>query len=161
VLEGGNDERGGNLTLGGNGQDGDLVVADAQGRQRIYMNGDTGEARFERSDGTITLALDGQNGEIRIKDWSISVPDHVFAEEYRLPPLETLWEFIKANRHLPGVPPANQLTRDGFSLGHLCMVLLEKIEETLLYVMHQDRLLQEQQSRLAQLEAKVGELSQK
>ena len=41
------------------------------------------------------------------------------------------------------------------------MVLLEKIEETLLYVMHQDRLLQEQQSRLAQLEAKVGELSQK
>jgi len=159
VLEGGNDERGGNLSLGGNGQDGDLTINDSAGRQRIYLNGDTGEARFERNDGTITLVLDGQRGEIRIKDWSISVPDYVFAPGYQLPPLESLQQFVTAHHHLPDVPSADQIATDGVNLGHLSMTLLKKVEETLLYVMRQDRLLQAQGGRIAQLETALAQLA--
>src|SRR5262245_1240972 len=156
VLEGGDDERGGNLSLGGNGQDGDFTINDSTGRQRIYMNGDTGEARFERSDGSITLVLDGQRGEIRIRDWSISVPDYVFEAGYPLPSLGALEAFVSAHHHLPDVPPANEIVRDGVSLGHLSMVLLKKLEETLLYVIRQDRVLQTQERRLAKLEAALA-----
>lgn len=158
VFEGGDDERGGNLSLGGNGQDGDFTINDASGRQRIYMNGDSSEARFERSDGTITLVLDGQRGEIRLRDWSIAVPDYVFEPDYQLPTLESLREFVTTNHHLPEVPPASEIVKDGLSVGRLSMVLLKKLEETLLYLIRQDRLLQEQQGRLARLEAAFGRM---
>jgi hypothetical protein len=159
VLEGGDDERGGNLTLGGNGQDGDFVIADSQGRIRVFMNGDTGEARFQKTDGTISLVIDGQRGEIRIKDWSIAVPDYVFDPGYSLPTLESLQAFVNAHHHLPDVPPAEQIAKDGLGVGQLSMVLLKKVEETLLYLIRQDRLLHAQQAQLSRLEGRVAQLS--
>lgn len=152
VLEGGDDERGGNLTVGGNGQDGDLTIRDTSGRQRIYMNGDTAEARFERTDGTISLALDGERGEIRIHDWTISAPDHVFADDYELPSLDELQRYVSTHRHLPEIPAADEFAREGINVGRLSMLLLQKIEELLLHGIRQQHAIDRLNERLAALE---------
>lgn len=65
-LEGGDDERGGNIALGGNGQDGDLTILDSQGRQRIFLNGRQGQARFELENGNTSIFIDGQRGNISL-----------------------------------------------------------------------------------------------
>ncbi len=61
-------------------------------------------------------------------------PDYVFNEGYKkltLPELET---YLKANKHLPNVPSAAEIEKDGQLLGEIQRKMLEKIEELSLYV---------------------------
>lgn len=64
ILEGGDDERGANLILGGAGQDGDIAVQDGQGRLRIFLVGGQGDIRLQQPDGAISVFLDGGSGAI-------------------------------------------------------------------------------------------------
>lgn len=88
--------------------------------------------------------------EVRVAllaDW----PDYVFDENYNVPsPSE--WEaFIKANKHLPGVPSAAEVANEGIALGEMQAILLRKIEELTLMVI-------EQQKQIEQLKlGKTGE----
>lgn len=63
------------------------------------------------------------------KDWY----DHVFDKEYSLMPLNKLEEFIKANKHLPGIQTTEQVMAEGLDLGKMNALLLKKIEELTLY----------------------------
>lgn len=63
------------------------------------------------------------------KDWY----DHVFDKEYSLMPLNKLDEYIKANKHLPGIQTAEQVMAEGLDLGKMNALLLKKIEELTLY----------------------------
>ncbi|MEX2345031.1 MAG: hypothetical protein WD604_05415 [Balneolaceae bacterium] len=65
--------------------------------------------------------------------------DFVFKEGYNLPGLEELEAFIKANKHLPEIPPAEEMIRDGVKVGDLQMKLLQKIEELTLYTLEQQK----------------------
>ncbi|WP_020567635.1 hypothetical protein [Neolewinella persica] len=67
-------------------------------------------------------------------------PDYVFAPEYELMPLEEVANFIKKNGHLPGVPSAAEVEKNGLKLGEMQTILLKKIEElTLRLIDMQDR----------------------
>jgi hypothetical protein len=78
------------------------------------------------------------NGSVLATDVSVKPktawPDYVFADNYKLPSLSELELFIKANRHLPEVPAAEEVKEDGVRLGELNAVLLKKIEEMTLYL---------------------------
>ncbi len=63
------------------------------------------------------------------KDWY----DHVFDKEYSLMPLNKLEEYIKANKHLPGIQTTEQVMAEGLDLGKMNALLLKKIEELTLY----------------------------
>ena len=63
-----------------------------------------------------------------------SVPDYVFATNYKLKSLNELEAFIKANSHLPNIPNAKEIEANGQDVGDLQLKLLEKIEELTLYV---------------------------
>ena len=63
-------------------------------------------------------------------DWS----DHVFNEQYPLMPISQLEQFIKTNKHLPGIPSANDMIKNGNDLGQTDARLLEKIEELTLHL---------------------------
>ena len=65
-LEGGDDEGGANIILGGSGQNGDLVLRDSQGRQRIFLVGGQADIRLEQPDGSISVFLDGERGAITL-----------------------------------------------------------------------------------------------
>jgi hypothetical protein len=61
-------------------------------------------------------------------------PDYVFENNYDLPTLETLEASIKKDKHLPGIPSATQIEKDGLLVGDMQKRLLEKVEELTLYV---------------------------
>ena len=66
-------------------------------------------------------------------------PDYVFADNYNLTPLEDLEKKLKADKHLPNIPAAAEVEKDGFLLGDMNKRLLEKIEELTLYVIAIDK----------------------
>ena len=88
--------------------------------------------------------------EVRVKTESWC--DFVFADNYKLPNLGELEEFIKANRHLPGVPSEAEVIENGVDLGEMDKILLQKIEELTLIIIEQDKLLNEQNKRINKLE---------
>ena len=64
-----------------------------------------------------------------VDSWS----DHVFDADYPLMPLSALADYIGSEGHLPGVPTAEEVKENGYSVHALNRVLLEKIEELTLH----------------------------
>ncbi|UFH56327.1 bZIP transcription factor [Spirosoma sp. KNUC1025] len=63
-------------------------------------------------------------------DWS----DHVFAKNYPLRSLHEVDQYIQQTGHLPGIPSAMEVVKNGVDLGKMDAILLEKIEEITLYL---------------------------
>lgn len=70
-------------------------------------------------------------------------PDYVFKSTYQLTPLPELEKFIKANQHLPEVPSAKEVMKNGIEVGANQTLLLKKIEELTLYIIEQDKQLKD------------------
>lgn len=60
--------------------------------------------------------------------------DYVFNEDYKLPALYEVEKYYKQHKHLPDVPSAEEIGKNGNNLGETDAVLLKKIEELTLYV---------------------------
>ncbi len=61
--------------------------------------------------------------------------DYVFAPDYKLKSLTEVESFIKANKHLPGVPSGEALAKDGgIDMNEMFAKQMEKIEELTLYM---------------------------
>jgi hypothetical protein len=73
-----------------------------------------------------------------------SWPDYVFADNYKLRPLSEVKKFISENKHLPNIPAASEIEKNGIQLGDMSKRLMEKVEELTLYVIQ----LQEQVDEL-------------
>jgi len=65
--------------------------------------------------------------------------DHVFYPDYQLRPLDELETFIKENNHLPEIPSAKEVEENGLDLGEMQGKLLLKIEELTLYIIQQQK----------------------
>ncbi|MFZ1530428.1 MAG: hypothetical protein WAT19_16860 [Ferruginibacter sp.] len=76
------------------------------------------------------------NGNIRSKEVVVESgwADYVFNEEYKLKSLEEVEAFIRANKHLPNIPSAAEIEKNGLQLGDTQKKMMEKIEELTLYV---------------------------
>ncbi len=61
--------------------------------------------------------------------------DYVFADDYKLMPLEELRAYVAENKHLPGVLYAEEVVNQGLDLGKMDAKLLEKVEELTLYIL--------------------------
>lgn len=60
--------------------------------------------------------------------------DYVFKEDYELLCLEDLKAFISKNKHLPGIPSAQEVIKNGFSMTNITLGFQIKIEEAYLYL---------------------------
>lgn len=61
--------------------------------------------------------------------------DYVFAKNYKLKSLPEVEKYIKANKHLPGVPAAQDLVKQGgIDMNEMFAKQMEKIEELTLYM---------------------------
>lgn len=76
-----------------------------------------------------------------------SWPDYVFKEDYQLKSFDQLRSFIKENNHLPNIPPAAEVEKNGIEVGDMQKRMVEKIEELTLYIL-------ELENRIKSLEAK-------
>jgi hypothetical protein len=63
-------------------------------------------------------------------DWA----DYVFEPTYELMSLEGVEQFTKDNKHLPGVPSADDMASTGLDVAETSKMFMEKIEELTLYL---------------------------
>lgn len=87
--------------------------------------------------------------EVKVDLNGAVAPDYVFQKyfsgnsllnpEYELISLENLEEFLKENNHLPKIPSAEKMEKEGMSLKEMNLLLLEKIEELTIYTIQQQK----------------------
>ncbi len=118
------------------------------------------------------LAVDGNilAKEIKVKT-DITVPDYVFEPDYELNSLDYIADYVKTNKHLPEIPSAKEINKDGLDLAEMNLLLLKKVEEMTLYAIQQDKeiksqslksveqknLLEEQRKEIADMK-RIGKL---
>jgi hypothetical protein len=84
-------------------------------------------------------------------------PDYVFDSAYQLRPLAKVDQYIKANHHLPEIPSADSVEKAGMDVGANQAALLKKIEELTLYVIEQNKLIQQQTVEIQDQAARLDE----
>lgn len=85
------------------------------------------------------------NGNVRANQVVVNAngADYVFEPGYHLMPLNTLKHYLSINHHLPDVPPAEEMQQQGLSVGEVQTTLLKKVEELTLYVLEQQKQIEE------------------
>jgi hypothetical protein len=76
--------------------------------------------------------------EIRVQSYA-AWPDYVFKPGYALTPLPTLEKQINLLGHLPNMPDAASIEKEGITLGDMQTRMMEKIEELTLYIIQVDK----------------------
>jgi hypothetical protein len=81
------------------------------------------------------------NGRIRAKEIKVYTAwaDFVFDKKYDLMSLKDVEAYINANSHLPELPSAREVEKEGVSLGEMQAKLLQKIEELTLHLIQQNK----------------------
>jgi hypothetical protein len=108
----------------------------------ILLNGNVGIGT------TIPDSKLAVNGTIHTKEVKVDLigwPDYVFEPTYNLKPLSEIETYIKENKHLPEIPSAKEVEKNGALLGEMNKLLLKKVEELTLYMIElkkRDELLQ-------------------
>ncbi len=65
--------------------------------------------------------------------------DKVFEKDYSLLNLKEVEKFIAKNKHLPNVPSATEVVKNGVAMDEMVSKLLEKVEELTLYSIQQQK----------------------
>ncbi len=106
------------LTINTNGQ---VIIGNASvttpGNYKLYVEGGILTERVKAAVKTSA-------------NWS----DYVFASDYNLMPLTEVESFIKEKKHLPGVPSADDVVKNGIDMAAMDATILSKVEELTLYV---------------------------
>jgi len=89
-----------------------------------------------------------------IVDLNVLVADYVFKPNYKLMPLPEVEQFVKANSHLPEVPSAGEITKNGLSVGEMQNKLLQKVEELTLYAIQQNKKIETLEKEIKELKTK-------
>jgi len=93
------------------------------------------------------------NGNIRAREIKVEAtnwPDYVFEEGYGVGTLEELESYIKANKHLPGMPGAKAVETNGIAVSEMLKLQQQKIEELTLYLIEQNKSIGTQNEKLLQ-----------
>lgn len=77
--------------------------------------------------------------ELLIKLESSGWYDEVFDENYNLPSLKEVEKYVRENRHLPDIPSAEEVGKNGLEIGEFNALLLKKVEELTLYAIDQQK----------------------
>lgn len=102
-----------------------------------YLNGNLGLGTTDTKG--FKLAVNGKIRAQEIKVDATNWPDYVFEEGYYVGKLEELEDYIKANKHLPDMPAAKEVSENGIDLGEMNKILLKKIEELTLHMINQQK----------------------
>ncbi len=92
---------------------------------------------FPSASSNFKLAVNGgiisEFSRVQISDnW----PDYVFDKDYKMIPIHELESYLLTEKHLPGVPTADKIEKQGIDLGEMSRLLIEKVEELNLYIIN-------------------------
>lgn len=139
-----------NVRVGADGNDFISYTNNVE-RMRINSNGKVGIGTAI-PDEKLTVNGKIHAQEVRIDLSSpMTVPDYVFANDYKLKSLEEVEAYIKQNSHLPEIPSAKEIEKNGLMLAEMNMNLLKKIEELTLYSIDQNKKIEAQAKEIESL----------
>ncbi|ASW74892.1 cell wall anchor protein [Chryseobacterium piperi] len=84
--------------------------------------------------------------------------DYVFKKGYQLKSLEEVEQHIEEKGHLPNIPSAEEVVKNGINVAEMDAKLLEKIEELTLYSIEQNKQLKSQSEKIEKLETQLESL---
>lgn len=132
-------------------------------RHELDVNGTTITENLLVTSGNVGIGTENPqnkldvNGTIRAKEILVESnwADFVFKQNYKLPTLREVEEHIKEKGTLPNVPSEEEVKANGVSLGKTNALLLQKIEELTLYVIQQQKAMEQQQKEIEDLKTKI------
>lgn len=134
----------------------------------VFWNNNITDTRIMSlmNNGTVSIGIDPNNinlqttpyklivnGKLGVKD-DIYVtntgtwPDYVFEKEYSLTPLKRVESFLEEHKHLQGYPTAKDIESTGQQIGNLQMLQQKSIEELYLYIIKQEKRIEELERRV-------------
>jgi hypothetical protein len=118
----------------------------------VFADANLGIGTDKFTDGTEIYRL-SVNGSVRATKVKVYTTwaDYVFNKEYNLRSLQELEDFIEQNGHLPNVPSAQEVAQKGLDLGDMSRIQQEKIEELTLYLIQQNKEIQELKAQMKAL----------
>ena len=123
---------------GGGTADGDAWgVSDENQTIDIFRTGGVGINTASLGDYKLAV-----NGKIRAKEVKVEESnwsDFVFKDDYYLPTLKEVENYIDKNGHLPNIPSEAEVEENGINIGEMQAKLLQKIEELTLYVIQLEK----------------------
>jgi hypothetical protein len=105
-------------------------------------------------DAKLTVKGDIHTREVRVDVTGGVGPDYVFEKNYDLLSLAEVETYINENKHLPEVPTAKEMEKDGLNLKEMNLILLKKVEELTLHLIDKEKKLNQLENRLQKLENK-------
>ncbi|HMG83666.1 MAG TPA: hypothetical protein VK559_11570, partial [Ferruginibacter sp.] len=133
----------------------------AIGNSEIYDNGTFVGIGTTTAPAGYSLAV---NGKIIATKLVVQLygnwPDYVFQNNYKLTPIADLEKYIDQNQHLPGVPSACDIEKSGIDVGANQQILLQKVEELTLYIIDQNKKIEDQDKKIGQLQTQDDEIQQ-
>lgn len=127
-----------------------------QGQPRVTITG-TGNVGIGTDDTKgykFAVNGDAMFTKIKVKAYT-SWPDYVFADNYQLPALSALAGYIQQHKHLPDMPTAAEVEKDGVDVAEMNKKLLQKVEELTLYLLKMDQQNQELKKEIEVLKIKI------
>jgi hypothetical protein len=119
-----------------------IIIGDGTG-QRIAIGSSTVANGF-------TLSVSGKviTEEVQIQ-LKTAWPDYVFLQNHKLTPLAELENYIQQHQHLPNIPSAAEVEKNGLVVGDMQKRMMEKIEELILYIIQQDKRIRELEKQVS------------
>ncbi|ATN07601.1 MULTISPECIES: hypothetical protein [Chryseobacterium] len=130
------------------GNDGGSFVGFQDGTRGIWIKFlNNGIAKFDGK-------IEAKEVEVKANVWA----DYVFKKDYQLKSLDEVEKHISEKGHLPNIPSADEVLKNGINVAEMNTKLLEKIEELTLYSIDQNKRLKSQSQKIEQLEQQIQKL---
>jgi hypothetical protein len=136
-----------NAYIGGP-SNGNTISLGTPGAMPIALYTNSANRMFITAGGNVGIGTDNPTnklsvyGNIRSTEVIVETanwPDYVFNKKYQLQSLVDLEKYIQQYNHLPNIPAANEIEKNGLQLGDMQKKMMEKIEELTLYIIQQQK----------------------
>ncbi|MFT3679086.1 MAG: hypothetical protein QM791_02365 [Ferruginibacter sp.] len=116
----------------------DVYIRGGKANSKVIINDIEGNVGIGTANTTHKLTV---NGAIRAKEIRVNTgwADYVFEKEYQLQSLEDVEKYISEHKHLPGIPPAAILQKEGVDISDIQTKMMAKIEELTLYMIEANK----------------------
>ncbi len=108
------------------------------GANMLSVNGNVGIGTDDSKGYKLAVAGNMIAEKIKVK-LQTAWPDYVFDEDYKPMKLSAVEQFIKQNKHLPGIPSAAEIKKNDMDVAEINVALLKKVEELTLHLIEMEK----------------------